>query len=174
MPRLWIRPFIAAHNDELRASRQDRRKRRISSAKPTRRNTVKRLLTLVPHARRVAQATGARVSVSCIMRILTRSAVVAAIFTALLCLCLANIARAEWRMFIVANDPDGYGIDRCLAGHEKCGEPAANAYCKAQDYAKANSFRKVDREDITGAIPAGGSGACRGSHCSIVAIICTR
>jgi hypothetical protein len=108
------------------------------------------------------------------MRTLTLSTILAAIFTALLCLCLANAARAEWRMFIVANDPDGYGIDRCLAGREKCGETAANAYCKAQEYAKADSFRKVDRDDITGAIPAGGSGPCHGSKCSIVAIICTR
>ncbi len=108
------------------------------------------------------------------MRTLTRPAILAAVFTAMLCLCLANIARAEWRMFIVANDPDGYGIDRCLAGHEKCGAVAANAYCKAQDYAKADSFRKVDRDDITGAIPAGGSGPCRGNRCSVVAIICMR
>ena len=77
-------------------------------------------------------------------------------------------------MFIVANDPDGYGIDRCLAGHEKCGEVAANAYCKAQDYAKADSFRKVERDDITGTIPVANSTVCHHGKCSIVAIICTR
>ena len=78
-------------------------------------------------------------------------------------------------MFIIGNDADGYGIDRCLASGEKCGTIAANAYCKSQDYAEASSFRKVDRDDITGAIPVGGSGAaCHGSKCSIVAIICTR
>ena len=27
----------------------------------------------------------------------------------------ANAARAERRMFIIANNPDGYGVDRCLA-----------------------------------------------------------
>jgi len=97
------------------------------------------------------------------------------IFATALFLGLAAAAQAsEWRMFIVANDPDGYGIDRCIASGEKCGTIAANAYCKAQDYAQADSFRKVDRDDITGAIPAGGSGACRGNKCSVVAIICTR
>jgi hypothetical protein len=93
---------------------------------------------------------------------------------AILCLGLASSAHAEWRIFIVANDADGYGVDRCLASGEKCGTIAANAYCKSQDYAQATSFRKVDRDDITGAIPTGGSGACHGAKCSIVAIICTR
>ena len=77
-------------------------------------------------------------------------------------------------MFIIANDADGYGIDRCLAGHENAATLAANAYCKSHDYAQADSFRKVDRDEITGAIPAGGSGGCRGRKCSVVAIICTR
>jgi len=106
-------------------------------------------------------------SVGCIMRL-----VVAA--TALVLGMAAAAEASEWRMFIVANDPDGYGIDRCLVSGEKCGTIAANAYCKAQDYAQADSFRKVDRNDITGTIPAAASGACRGSKCSVVAIICTR
>jgi len=88
--------------------------------------------------------------------------------------CLTGTASAEWRMFIVANDSDDYGIDRCLARHERCGELAATAYCKSHDYAKASSFRKVDRDEITGAIPTGEEGSCRGPDCSIVAIICTR
>ena len=41
----------------------------------------------------------------------------------------SGIARAEQHMFLVANDSDGYGIDRCLASGEKCGAAAANAYC---------------------------------------------
>jgi len=92
----------------------------------------------------------------------------------ILCLGFAGIAQAEWRMFVIANDGDDYGVDRCLANHEKCGALAANAYCKSHDYAEASSFRKVDRDDITGAIPKGEAGSCRGSKCSIVAIICTR
>ena len=51
---------------------------------------------------------------------------------AMLCLGLATSANAERRVFIVANDSDGYGIDRCLASGEKCGAAAANAYCKTQ------------------------------------------
>jgi hypothetical protein len=93
---------------------------------------------------------------------------------ACLCLCLAQAARAEWRMFIVANDADGYGIDRCLAGHEPCGVAAADAYCKAQDYAKAASFRKVERDDITGTVPTANPTVCHRGKCSVVAIICTR
>jgi hypothetical protein len=90
-------------------------------------------------------------------------------------LCLATAAQAERRMFIIANDPDGYGIDRCLAAGEKCGAAAANAYCKTREFASAASYRKVDRDDITGAIPTGGSGGCRGPKCDdFVGIVCTR
>ena len=76
-------------------------------------------------------------------------------------------------MFVIANDA-GYGIDQCLESGGRCGALAANAYCKAHDYAAADSFRKVSREDITGTIPDSGGTACRGAKCTIVAIICTR
>jgi hypothetical protein len=95
--------------------------------------------------------------------------------TAVLCLGLANSAQAERRMFIIANDADGYGVDRCLASGDKCGAAAANAYCKKHEFAEAMSYRKVDRYDITGAIPSGGSGGCHGPKCDdFVAIVCTR
>ena len=43
------------------------------------------------------------------------------------------------------------------------------------EFAEATSYRKVDRDDITGAIPNGGSGGCRGNNCDdLVAIVCTR
>ncbi len=94
---------------------------------------------------------------------------------AILCLCLATAAQAERRMFIIASDADGYGVDRCLASGAKCGAAAANAYCKSHQFAEATSYRKVDRDDITGAIPTGGSGGCKGSNCDdFVAIVCTR
>jgi hypothetical protein len=93
---------------------------------------------------------------------------------AVLSLCLVNSAQAERRMFIIAND-GGYGVDRCLASGEKCGTVAANSYCKSHDFAEASSFRKVDRDDITGAIPGGASGGCKGFKCDdFVAIVCTR
>jgi len=93
---------------------------------------------------------------------------------AILCISFAGSAQAERRMFIIANDGDGYGIDRCLATGGKCGAAAANAYCKSHQFASAASYRKVDRDDITGAIPTGGSGGCRGNTCDVVAIVCTR
>jgi hypothetical protein len=94
---------------------------------------------------------------------------------AVLFLSAASSAQAERRMFIVPSDADGYGVDRCLAGGEKCGAAAAANYCKQQHYAEAASYRKVDRDDITGAIPTGGSGACHGGSCdNFVAIVCTR
>jgi hypothetical protein len=83
-------------------------------------------------------------------------------------------AQAEKRVFIVANNPDGYGIDRCLAEGGRCGTVAATAYCKSREFAQAVSFRKVDRDEITGAIPVN-SGACASGNCeAFVAIECTR
>jgi len=87
---------------------------------------------------------------------------------------LAISAQAEQRMFIVANDADGYGIDRCLASGARCGAAAANAYCKTQDFAEASNYHKVDRNDITGAAPTGAAGTCRDVWCDVVAIVCTR
>jgi len=92
---------------------------------------------------------------------------------AALCLCLANAAQAERRMFIIGADAAGYGVDRCLESGAKCGAAAADAYCKSHQFGVAASYRKVDREEITGAIPAGGG--CKDGKCdSLVAIICTR
>jgi hypothetical protein len=93
---------------------------------------------------------------------------------ALLWLGLATSAQAERRMFIVANDADGYGIDRCLASGEKCGLAAANAYCKTQAFAQATTYHKADRSDLTGAIPDADGGSCRDGSCNVVAIVCTR
>ena len=87
----------------------------------------------------------------------------------------AAAAQAEKRLFIIANDADGYGIDRCLASGAECGTAVANLYCKSRDYAQALSFSKVDRDDITGAIPASGPGSCSGGTCdNFVAIVCSR
>jgi hypothetical protein len=86
----------------------------------------------------------------------------------------ASAAQAEKRIFIVANNADGYGIDRCLASGARCGSAAATVYCKSRAYAHAVSFRKVDKEEITGAVPAD-SQACRAGNCEqFVAIECTR
>jgi hypothetical protein len=89
-------------------------------------------------------------------------------------LCLAFPAQAERRIFIIANDADGYGVDRCLASGAGCGAAVANAYCRSRDFAAAQSFRKVDRDEITGAMRASGE-TRRGISCQeFVAIECTR
>jgi hypothetical protein len=89
-------------------------------------------------------------------------------------LLIASAAQAEKRIFIVANNSDGYGVDRCLASGAHCGVAAATAYCRSREFLQAASFRKVDRDEITGAIPVN-SGACGSGNCEqFVAIECTR
>jgi hypothetical protein len=81
---------------------------------------------------------------------------------------------AEKRIFIIANNSDGYGVDRCLASGANCGKVAASAYCKSRDFAQATSFRQIDKDEITGAIPAN-AGGCKGGSCeAFVAIECLR
>jgi hypothetical protein len=79
-------------------------------------------------------------------------------------------AQAEKRIFIVANNADGYGVDRCLATGAPCGAAVALAYCKSRDFAQAGTFRKIDREEITGVVPTT-TGV--GGH-EFVAIECVR
>ena len=100
----------------------------------------------------------------------------ASIFAAALTagLLLAGAATAENRTFIIPNNPEGYGVDRCLANGERCGSVVATSYCQSQSFAQARSFRRVDRHEITGAVPTSGRNACVGSCDSFVAIECTR
>jgi len=84
-------------------------------------------------------------------------------------------AQAERRIFIIANHADDYGIDRCLANGTACGTAAATAYCNSHEFKKALSFHKIDRDDITGAIPTAGGSGCKGATCDeFVAIECSR
>lgn len=85
----------------------------------------------------------------------------------------ASAAAAETRVFIVANHPDTYGIDQCLAKGEKCGAHAARAYCQSRDFAQASSFRRVEPDEITGFVPKGGA-RCPHGGCDYVAITCQR
>ncbi len=99
------------------------------------------------------------------------------LFTAFLAapLMLAGAAQAfaEKRVFIIANNPDNYGVDRCLAHGQACGAAAAAAYCQSKEFSKAASYRRVDRDEITGAVPTGT--ACGRNGCDeFVAIECTR
>ncbi|HLH96066.1 MAG TPA: hypothetical protein VKW08_13215 [Xanthobacteraceae bacterium] len=86
----------------------------------------------------------------------------------------ATAARAERRIFIIANNADGYGVDRCLATGAACGVAVATAYCKSRDFVQLQSFHKIDRDEITGAVRSA-SESCHGSSCDeFVAIECSR
>ena len=82
-------------------------------------------------------------------------------------------AAAEQRSFIVANDADAYGVDRCLVSGAKCGAAVARAYCRAQSYVEAATYHKVRGQEVTGILPARKSTACSDT-CDWVAIICVR
>jgi hypothetical protein len=82
-------------------------------------------------------------------------------------------AQAEKRVFIVVNNADGYGIDRCLASGASCGKAVAAAYCRAQDFAEALTFRRIDRAEFTGTILTEAP-TCRGLCEDLIAIECGR
>jgi len=96
-------------------------------------------------------------------------------FIACTLLLAASAAFADSRVFIVANQADGYGIDQCLAKGDKCGAHAARSYCQSRDFAQATAYRRVDPEEITGAVPKAANGNCSGLGCGeYVAITCQR
>jgi hypothetical protein len=87
----------------------------------------------------------------------------------------AGPVHAEKRLFIIGNNPDGYGIDRCLANGAACGRTMANAYCRSRQFTEALSFRQVDREEITGGVSSTAPRGCTGGTCNdFVAIECLR
>jgi hypothetical protein len=87
----------------------------------------------------------------------------------------ASAAFADSRVFIIANQADGYGIDQCLAKGEKCGAPAARSYCQSRNFAQATSYRRVDPDEITGSVPKTVGDTCTGVGChEYVAITCQR
>jgi hypothetical protein len=88
-------------------------------------------------------------------------------------LLAASAASADSRVFIIANQADGYGVDQCLARGEKCGAHAARSYCQSRDFAQASSYRRVDPDEITGSVPDGNN--CNHAGCTeYVAITCQR
>ena len=91
------------------------------------------------------------------------------------CFLAPSAALADSRVFIVANQADGYGIDQCLAHGDRCGASAARAYCRSRDFAQATSYRRVDPDEITGAVPHAAGETCPGNSCGeYVAITCQR
>jgi len=94
------------------------------------------------------------------------------VFAALvLAVGFATAAQAEKRTFIIANNSDGYGVDRCLATGATCGAAVATAYCKSRDYMEAGSFRRIERAEITSSEPATTGASARQEF---VAIECLR
>ena len=86
----------------------------------------------------------------------------------------ASAASADSRVFIIANQANDYGVDQCLARGEKCGAHAAKSYCQSRDFVQAASYRRVDTDEITGALPKAGAN-CNHAGCNeYVAIICER
>jgi hypothetical protein len=97
-----------------------------------------------------------------------------AAFLAFTFIFAASAAQADSRVFIISNAGDGYGVDECLAWGDKCGAPAARSYCKSRDFAQATAYRRVDPDEITGAVPKSGN-KCAGSACEeYIAITCQR
>src|SRR6202163_2672123 len=89
-------------------------------------------------------------------------------------LVAASQASAETKVFIIANQVDGYGVDQCLAKGDKCGAHAALSYCKSRDFAQVSSYRRVDPDEITGSVPKAGE-SCTHAGCNeYVAITCQR
>lgn len=87
----------------------------------------------------------------------------------------ASAAFADSKVFIIANQADGYGIDQCLANSEKCGASAARSYCQSREFSQATAYRKVDPDEITGSIPKPANGSCPHGGCNeYVAITCQR
>src|SRR6476659_9006517 len=95
-------------------------------------------------------------------------------FLACLFMFVVSAALADSRVFIIANQADGYGVDQCLARSEKCGAHAARSYCQSRDFTQASSYRRVGRDEITASVPAAGE-SCNHAGCNeYVAITCQR
>jgi hypothetical protein len=87
----------------------------------------------------------------------------------------ASAASADSRVFIIANQADGYGVDQCLARGEQCGAHAARSYCQSRDFTQALAYRRVDPDEITGSVPKPAGGSCGHAGCDeYVAITCQR
>jgi hypothetical protein len=86
----------------------------------------------------------------------------------------AAAAFADSHVFIIENQADGYGVDQCLAKGEQCGAHAALSYCRSRDFAQASSYRRVDPEEVTGAVPKSVASCTHAGCGEYVAITCQR
>lgn len=88
----------------------------------------------------------------------------------------SGAARAETRIFLIENS-DAYGIDRCLAEGEPCGERLATAWCRSHDYNRALDYGRVaSAGPVTPIASAPANRAsCTGALCpGVVTITCNR
>src|SRR6476619_4723133 len=90
-------------------------------------------------------------------------------------LLAASAASADSRVFIVANQADGYGVDECLARGEKCGAHAARSYCQSREFAQATAYGRVEPDEVTSTVPGNAGDVCSGPGCGEYgAITCQR
>src|SRR6202051_861802 len=95
--------------------------------------------------------------------------------SACLFLLSASAASADSRVFIIANQADGYGVDQCLARGEQCGAHAARSYCQSRDFTQASAYRRVDPNEMTASVPKPAGGSCNHAGCDeYVALHCQR
>ena len=67
---------------------------------------------------------------------------------ALLISCFSvGVAGAENRTFIIPNNPDGYGVDRCLANGEPCGASVASAFFVDDDNTVVRLFARTNARE---------------------------
>ncbi len=90
-------------------------------------------------------------------------------------IALAAPADAETRIFLL-DVSSGYGVDDCLASGDQCGRAAATAICRAREFVQAVDFGRIDRDEITGAVPEGKRPPrCVGPDCpQTYAVTCAR
>lgn len=88
---------------------------------------------------------------------------------------IASPASADSRVFVIAAQADGYGIDHCLANGERCGAHAAHAYCRSREFTEASGYRALEAAEITASAAGFANTSCRGATCGrAIAITCMR
>src|SRR4029079_13380066 len=90
-------------------------------------------------------------------------------------LAASSAASADSRVFIVDNQSDGYRVVEHLARGFKRVDHVARHYCQSREFAQAPAYRRVDPDEITGAVPKDGGDKCSGHGCGeYVATHCQR
>jgi hypothetical protein len=95
-------------------------------------------------------------------------------FAFILPVLFVSVAKAETRIFFIANNAEGYGVDRCLATGASCGMEVASIYCRSQQFTEARSFRKINREQVTDSTAKANIRMCSFGCDEFIAIECAR